>query len=85
MELFDSSNFSSKNEAARDFEIENVSSKKIVKRSHPSTDPAWDDGSAFSSIASSVSSWEKNFKAGDAGDGEPFKIGQRCDIGSAIR
>ena len=71
MELFNTSNFSSKNEAARDFEIENVSSKKIVKRSHPSTDPAWDDGSAFSSL---------DFKAGDAGDGEPFKIGQRCEI-----
>lgn len=42
-ELFDTTNFSSKNDGTRDFEIENLSSKKKVVRSQPVTDPAWDD------------------------------------------
>lgn len=60
MELFNTSGFSSKNDdALRDFELDNVSSKKkAVKRSHPKLDPAWDDGSAFPSP-------QKDFRVGD--------------------
>jgi len=61
MELFNSSQFSSlDDDALRDFEVENVSSKKkAVKRTQPKLDPAWDDGSAFPEVSS------KNFEIGD--------------------
>jgi phage N-6-adenine-methyltransferase len=75
-ELFDVSSFSSKNDATRDFQLENLSSKKkLGKKSHAATDPAWDNESAFPEVSS------KNIcQAGDAGDGKPFKVGQRCEI-----
>jgi hypothetical protein len=65
MELFNSSQFSSKNnDALRDFELDVSSKKKAIKRSHPISDPAWDDDSAFPEV-SSLDDW---------------KIGDRCQI-----
>ncbi|MFH7028775.1 MAG: hypothetical protein ACHBN1_26115 [Heteroscytonema crispum UTEX LB 1556] len=60
MELFNTSEFSAKNDTARDFELENVSSKKKVARSRSKADPAWDDESAFPKISS-----KNQFKVGD--------------------
>ncbi len=81
MELFNSSQFSSLDDAVRDFEVENISSKKKVGRclrqpygTHSKVVPAWDNGSAFPEVSS------KNFKVGDAGDGKSFKLGARCEI-----
>jgi hypothetical protein len=85
MELFNSSQFSSLrdatrtlDDAARDFEVENISSKKKVGRclrqpygTHSKVDPAWDNGSAFPEVSS------LDFKVGDAGDGKSFKVGDR--------
>jgi hypothetical protein len=72
MELFNSSHFSSLDDAARDFDLENLSSKKkVVVRSHSKVDPAWDNGSAFPEVSS------LDFKVGDTGDGKSFKVGDR--------
>jgi len=69
-ELFNTSQFSSKNDdALRDFELEDVSSKKkTVKRSQPKLDPAWDNGSAFPEVSSKnifLEEEQKNFVVGD--------------------
>jgi hypothetical protein len=53
-ELFKTSDFSSKNDATRDFQLENLSSKKILGKD---TDPAWDEPTKVSS--------KKIWKVGD--------------------
>lgn len=68
MELFNSSHFSSNNDAARDFDLENLSSKKkVVVRSHSKVDPAWDNGSAFPEVSSKnfLEEKQKDFVVGD--------------------
>jgi hypothetical protein len=66
-ELFNTTDFSSKNDGGRDFEIESLSSKKKVERSLPKSDSAWDDGSAFPEI-SSKKIWKVGDRIGASGD-----------------
>jgi phage N-6-adenine-methyltransferase len=67
-ELFNSAQFSSKNDdALRDFEIDVSSKKKALKRTQPKLDPAWDDGSAFPEVSSKnfLEEKQKDFVVGD--------------------
>lgn len=66
-ELFDTSTFSSKNDATRDFEIEGNSSKKKMQKSSYKSDSAWDDGSAFPEISSSEA-WTIGDRIAASGD-----------------
>lgn len=66
-ELFDTSTYSSLDDATRDFEIEGNSSKKKMQKSSYKSDSAWDDGSAFPEISSSEA-WTIGDRIAASGD-----------------